>query len=201
MDEERRTSRQPQGVHPCGPAARVLHQYRLPRPHRRRDPHLDGGRAGAAQGRDARREPGSRPTRTAMSMIGLACGFSGQGADRQGHVGAAGRLAAMLDAEGRAPERRGEYRLGAVADGGDAACDCTITRSTCSTAQQAAGTTRRRRAGRPPVACRCWCGRTGRPRRSSANSTTMRKASWAMWCAGSTRAWAARRCRTSTMWR
>ncbi len=33
---------------------------------------------------------------------------------------------------------------------------------------------------------------------SSRNWTTTRRASWAMWCAGSTRAWAARRCPTST---
>ncbi len=33
---------------------------------------------------------------------------------------------------------------------------------------------------------------------SSRNWTTTRRASWATWCAGSTRAWAARRCPTST---
>ena len=35
-------------------------------------------------------------------------------------------------------------------------------------------------------------------RRSSRNWTTTRRASWATWCAGSTRAWAAPRCPTST---
>ena len=35
--------------------------------------------------------------------------------------------------------------------------------------------------------------------KSSRSSTTTRRASWAMWCAGSTRASAAPRCRTSTM--
>jgi malate synthase len=41
--------------------------------------------------------------------------------------------------------------------------------------------------------------RTGRPTTSSRSSTTTARASWAMWCAGSTRASAAPRCRTSTM--
>ena len=36
---------QPQGLHRRGPRAGRLHQHRLPRPHRRRDPHLDAGRA------------------------------------------------------------------------------------------------------------------------------------------------------------
>jgi malate synthase len=37
--------RQPQGMHPRGEAPGRLHQHRLPGPDRRRDPHLDGGRA------------------------------------------------------------------------------------------------------------------------------------------------------------
>ena len=41
-------------------------------------------------------------------------------------------------------------------------------------------------------------GRTGRRGDASRNSTTTRRASSATWCAGSTRAWAAPRCRTST---
>ena len=40
--------------------------------------------------------------------------------------------------------------------------------------------------------------RTGRRKRSSRSWTTTPRASWATWCAGSTRASAARRCRTST---
>ena len=35
MDEERRTTAEPQGVHPRRPPPDCLHQHRLPRPHRR----------------------------------------------------------------------------------------------------------------------------------------------------------------------
>ena len=70
MDEERRTTRQPQGVHPRGEGARRLHQHRLPRPHRRRDPHLDGSRPDDPQGRHEAGAPGSRPTRTGTSTSG-----------------------------------------------------------------------------------------------------------------------------------
>jgi malate synthase len=49
MDEERRTS---VNLAECIRAARTghLHQYRLPGPHRRRDPHQHGGRPHGAQG-------------------------------------------------------------------------------------------------------------------------------------------------------
>ena len=43
---------QPQGLHPAGAQAHLLHQYRLPRPHRRRDPHLDGSGPDDPQERD-----------------------------------------------------------------------------------------------------------------------------------------------------
>jgi malate synthase len=43
-------------------------------------------------------------------------------------------------------------------------------------------------------------GRSGATPKSSRSWTTTRRASWAMWCAGSTRAWAAPRCPTSTTW-
>ena len=63
-----------------------LHQHRLPRPHRRRDPHLDGGRADGAQGRHedaavdprlrgpATSTPGSRTAWPAAPRSARACG-------------------------------------------------------------------------------------------------------------------------------
>ena len=54
---------------------RRLHQYRLPRPHRRRDPHRHGGGADGPQGRHARSDPGSRPTRTGTSISAWPADF------------------------------------------------------------------------------------------------------------------------------
>ena len=42
---------QPQGLHPERVEAHLLHQHRLPRPHRRRDPYLDGSGADDPQER------------------------------------------------------------------------------------------------------------------------------------------------------
>jgi malate synthase len=41
---------QPQGMHPRGEAPGCVHQHRVPRPDRRRDPHLDGSRPDDPQG-------------------------------------------------------------------------------------------------------------------------------------------------------
>ena len=46
--------RQSEGLHQGRRRPRRLHQHRLPRPHRRRNPHLDGSGPDGAQGRDAR---------------------------------------------------------------------------------------------------------------------------------------------------
>ena len=46
---------EPQGVHPRREGPGGVHQHRLPRPHRRRDPHRHGSGRGAPQERHARR--------------------------------------------------------------------------------------------------------------------------------------------------
>ncbi len=111
---------QPQSLHRRGIAPGGVHQHRLPRPHRRRDPHLDRSRPDDPQGRDARHRldqglrgperrdrPGMRPAR--------------QGADRQGHVGRARSHGGHAGAEDRPPAGRRQHRLGAVAHRGDVA--------------------------------------------------------------------------------
>jgi malate synthase/heterodisulfide reductase subunit B len=50
MDEERRTTLNLKSASAL-PGPHRVHQHRLPRPHRRRDPHLHGSRAGDPQGR------------------------------------------------------------------------------------------------------------------------------------------------------
>ena len=106
---------QPQGLHRPGPRAGRVHQHRLPGPHRRRDPHLDAGRPGRAQGRhegrdldrglrgpQRRHRPGVRPARPRP--------------DRQGHVGRARQPRRHARGQDRPPAGRCQLRLGALAD-------------------------------------------------------------------------------------
>jgi hypothetical protein len=67
---------EPQGVHPRREGPRRLHQHRLPRPHRRRDPHLDGGGPDGPQGRH---EVAAwiQAYELCNVDIGLACGLAG----------------------------------------------------------------------------------------------------------------------------
>ena len=67
--------RQPQGMHPRGKGPRRLHQHRFPRPHRRRDPHLDGSRSDDPQGRHEAGAPGSPPMRPGTSTPGWNAGW------------------------------------------------------------------------------------------------------------------------------
>ena len=144
-----------------------------------------------AQGLDHRLREPERRHRARVRLLG-------PGADRQGHVGDARPDGGDARGEDRAPEGRGELRLGAEPDGGDAARAALPPDRRlrgAGGARQGRPARLRRRAARDP-------GRdataSGRRARSAARSRTTRKGSSATSCAGSTRASAARRCPTST---
>ena len=78
MDEERRTTVNLAECIRAAQRSRGLHQYRLSRPHRRRNPYLDGGRADGAQERHEGRAPGSRAYEDKNVDVGLAAGLRGR---------------------------------------------------------------------------------------------------------------------------
>ncbi len=201
MDEERRTSVNLQGLHRRGRRARGLHQHRLPRPHRRRDAHRHAGRPDAAQGRheDQRLDPGLREEQRA--------GRPGLRPARQAQIGKGmwampDLMAAMLEQKIAHPKAGANtawvpsptaatlhalhYHQVDVAEvqkelekiDADAERDKLLTGLL-----------------QVPVAREA---ELDGAEQASRSSTTTCRASWATWCAGSTRASAAPRCPTST---
>ena len=191
MDEERRLHRQPQGVHPGRAPAGGLHQYRFPRPHRRRDPHIDGSRPDDPQGRHEGR-PLARHIRGLERRYRHRLRAARPRPDRQGHVGHAGP-------DGRhAGRRRSATRWRApIPPGCPRPPPPPCTRAT-TTASGSRSVRKRLPPAREPAStpsCRSrWRpAPTGRGTTSAPNSKTTPRGSSAMSCAGSIRASAARR--------
>ncbi len=189
---------QSQGVHPRRARSGVLHQHGLPRSHRRRDPHRHGGGRHDPQGRHegSTLDPGLRGLeRRCRPRLRPA----GPRPDRQGHVGDAGQDGGHAGGQDRPSASRRQHRVGPLADRRRPARHALPQgrrRGPPGRAEGAAAREPRRHPRGPGGGASELAART----RCSASSTTTPRAFSATSCAGSIRAWGARRCPTSTMW-